>query len=247
MSKLWEEKLPKIDLPIYEIQLPSNSKKIKIRPFIVREEKLLLMAIESQDDMEIINTTKQIINNCIIDSTINIESLPFFDVDYLFIALRAKSVGESIEIKFTCNNVVNDQICNTVFPAKIDIANVSIVKDDSISNMIDLGKGACIKMKYPNYTTMKMILDNDNIMNKQINIIAGSIEQIVNGQNVYTTKDLTKEEIINFIEGLTKEQYSKLENFINNLPSFEVNSVATCSKCGFEHNLTYSDFTSFFV
>ena len=189
MSKLWEEKLPKIDLPIYEIQLPSNSKKIKIRPFIVREEKLLLMAIESQDDMEIINTTKQIINNCIIDSTINIESLPFFDVDYLFIALRAKSVGESIEIKFTCNNVVNDQICNKVFPAKIDIANVSIVKDDSISNMIDLGKGACIKMKYPNYTTMKMILDNDNIMNKQINIIAGSIEQIVNGQNVYTTKD----------------------------------------------------------
>ena len=240
--------LPKIDLPTYEIKLPSNGKKVRIRPFLVKEEKLLLMAIESGDDIEIINTTKQIINNCLIDHDVNVETLPFFDVDYLFIALRAKSVGESIEIKFTCNNVLPDtNICGKTFPAKIDISNCSIVKDDSISNMIDLGKGIKIKMKYPNYTTMKMILDNDTIMNKQINIIAGSIDQVIDGETVHTTKDLTKEEIINFVENLTKEQYTKLENFINNFPTFEVKSAATCDKCGFDHQLSYSDFTSFFV
>jgi preprotein translocase subunit SecA len=113
--------------------------------------------------------------------------------------------------------------------------------------MIDLGKNIKVKMKYPSYTTMKMILDNDTVINKQINIIAGSIDQVIDGDTVHTTKDLTKEEIIEFIENLTKEQYSKLEYFINNFPSFEIKSKATCDKCGFEHNLSYSDFTSFFV
>lgn len=238
--------LPKIDLPLYEVKLPSTGKIVKIRPFLVKEEKLLLMAIEAQDDIEIINTTKQVINNCLVDSDVNIETLPFFDVDYLFIALRAKSVGESIEIKFTCNNVVNDNFCGKVFPAKIDISNCDIVKDESIKPLIDLGK-IKIKMKYPNYTTMKMILDNDSIINKQINIIAGSIDQVIDGDTVHTTKDLTKEEIVDFVENLTKEQYSKLEYFINNFPSFEIKSTATCDKCGFEHQLRYSDFTSFFV
>ena len=196
--------LPKIDLPIYEITLPSNGKKVRIRPFLVKEEKLLLMAIESADDIEIINTTKQIINNCLLDNDVNIETLPFFDVDYLFIALRAKSVGESIEIKFTCNNVLPDtNICGKTFPAKIDISNCSIVKDETVSNMIDLTSTMKIKMKYPNYTTMKMILDNDTIINKQINIIAGSIDQVIDGDTVHTTKDITKEEIINFVENLT--------------------------------------------
>ena len=211
--------LPKIDLPTYEIKLPSNGKKVRIRPFLVKEEKLLLMAIESGDDIEIINTTKQIINNCLIDHDVNVETLPFFDVDYLFIALRAKSVGESIEIKFTCNNVLPDtNICGKTFPAKIDISNCSIVKDDSISNMIDLGKGIKIKMKYPNYTTMKMILDNDTIMNKQINIIAGSIDQVIDGETVHTTKDLTKEEIIKaqtkYADGLAR---SLIPQWLNTL------------------------------
>ena len=240
--------LPKIDLPVYEIKLPSNGKNVRIRPFLVKEEKLLLMAIESQDDIEIINTTKQIINNCLIDDDVNVETLPFFDVDYLFIALRAKSVGESIEIKFTCNNILPDtNICGKTFPAKIDISNCSIVKDETVSNMISITNTMKVKMKYPNYTTMKMILDNDMIINKQINIIAGSIDQVIDGETVHTTKDLTKEEIIDFVENLTKEQYSKLEDFINNFPSFEIKSKATCDKCGFEHDLSYSDFASFFV
>ena len=140
--------LPKIDLPTYDVKLPSSGQIVKIRPFLVKEEKLLLMAVESDDTNEIINVTKQVINNCIINNDVNVEALPFFDVDYLFIALRAKSVGESIEVKFTCNNMVNDAMCNNVFPANIDIANCEIVKDDTIKNIVDLGKNIKLKMKY---------------------------------------------------------------------------------------------------
>lgn len=239
--------LPKIDLPIYDVKLPSSGKIVQIRPFLVREEKLLLMAVESDDTNEIINVTKQVINNCIVNNDVNVETLPFFDIDYLFIALRAKSVGESIEVKFTCNNMVNDVMCNNVFPANIDIANCEIVKDDTIKSMVDLGKNIKLKMKYPNYTTMKSILDTDTVLNKQLNILAGSIDQIIDGDKIYTTKDVTKQELLEFLEGLTKEQYNRAVEFIENFPSFVIDVNSKCTKCGFVHNVKYDEFSSFFV
>lgn len=238
--------LPKIDLPIYDVKLPSSGKIVQIRPFLVREEKLLLMAVESDDTNEIINVTKQVINNCIVNNDVNVETLPFFDIDYLFIALRAKSVGESIEVKFTCNNIVNDVICNNVFPANIDIANCEIVKDDTIKSMVDLGKNIKLKMKYPNYTTMKLILDTDTVLNKQLNILAGSIDQIIDGDKIHTSKDVTKQELLDFLEGLTKEQYNRAVEFIENFPSFVIDVNSKCTKCGFVHNVKYDEFSSFF-
>ena len=239
--------LPKIDLPIFQVKLPSNQKEVSFRPFIVKEEKLLLMAVESDNENEIINTTKQVINNCLVESNVNIDTLPFFDVDYLFIALRAKSIGEAIEVKFTCNNWLGDRVCGNIFPAQIDIANCQIVKNDSIPKIIDLGKNIKIKMKYPNYTTMKSILDNDMVLNKKLNIIAGSVDQIIEGEKIHTDKDFTKEELIQFLEGLTKEQFNKIEFFVENFPSFVITAQAQCNKCGFNHNLTYNEFASFFV
>jgi len=239
--------LPKIDLPVYNVKLPSNGKEIAIRPFLVKEEKLLLMAIESGDDSEIINVTKQVINNCIISEGINIETLPFFDMDYLFIALRAKSVGESIEIKFTCNNEVDGNRCAAIFPATIDIANCEVVSNPNISKDIKISGTMMIKMKYPTYTAMKTIMDNDNDLNKKIRIISSSIEMIQDKDKIYTTKDLTKDELISFVENLTNEQYKKLENFVDNFPSFVITSEAKCTKCGFDHKLRYNEFTSFFI
>lgn len=207
------------------------------------------MAVESNDEQTIIDTTKQILNNCIIDGQdINIDKLPFFDVDYLFISLRAKSIGESVDINYTCNNTIADRgRCGNVFPAKIDIANCSVTKDDTISKDIRLSGNTTVKMKYPNYTTMKKILDNDNVINKKINIIAGSIEMIQVGDNIYTSKDFTKQELIEFIENLTQEQYRKLEYFVDNFPSFVITTEAMCPACGYTHKLEYKDFASFFV
>jgi len=125
--------LPKIDLPIYEIKLPSSKKLVKIRPFVVREEKLLLMALESGDEKEIIETTKQIVNNCLVDK-VDIDKLPFFDVDYIFIALRAKAVGDTIDVKYTCYNEVDGKSCDNTFPAKIDVMNYTLIKDDNIKD-----------------------------------------------------------------------------------------------------------------
>jgi len=239
--------LPTIDVPTYEIKIPSTGKPVTVRPFLVKEEKLLLMALQSNDDQEIINTTKQVIRNCIIDGDIDVEKLPFFDVDYLFIALRAKSVGESIDIKFTCNASVNGSKCGNIFPARIDISNSKVVKDDSISNDVVLSGTLRIKMKYPSYSAMKTILDDDEVLNKKIKIVVSSIEYIQDKDKIYSTKDVSKEELTSFVENLTQDQFRKLEHFVDNFPSFVVTTEATCDKCGYNHRLEYRDFSSFFV
>jgi hypothetical protein len=239
--------LPKIDLPTYNLKLPSNGKEVKIRPFLVKEEKLLLIALESGDDAEIINTSKQVINNCLIDSSVNTETLPFFDIDYLLIALRAKSVGESIEIKFTCNNEVDGNRCGAVFPANIDITNCEIVKNPEIKNTINLSGTILVKMKYPSYSAMKLLMSDEDDITKKVKIISNSIELIQDKDKVYTTKDFSKEELISFIENLTQDQFKKLETFVENFPTFEILSEAKCVKCGFDHKLRYNEFTSFFT
>lgn len=239
--------LPRIEQPTYEIKIPSTGKPITIRPFLVKEEKLLLMALQSNDDRDIINTTKQVIRNCIIDDDIDVDKLPFFDIDYLFIALRAKSVGESIEIKFTCNNRVDGERCGHVFPARIDVSNCKVIKDESISNEITLSGGMKIKMKYPSYAVMKTIMDDETVMNKKIRIVVGSIDYIQDKDKVYSAKDVSKEELTTFVESLTQEQFKKLETFVDSFPSFVVTTEAKCDKCGFDHRLEYRDFSSFFV
>jgi len=238
--------LPKIDVPVYDITLPSNGNTIKIRPFLVKEEKLLLMAIESGDNENIIKTTKQVINNCIVSGDIDVEKMPFFDVDYLFIALRAKSIGEKIETSYICNNVVDEQKCGGIFQTDIDISNCVIEKNNDITMDIVLSGNISMKMKYPTYSIMKMITGNESNFEKKIRIIASCVERIVNGDKIYSSKDFTKEELIDFINGLTHEQYKKLETFVDNLPSFAIESGGVCPKCGFEHKVKYTDFTRFF-
>jgi len=238
--------LPKIDVPTYDIPLPSSGKTVKIRPFVVKEEKLLLMAVESKDNENIIKTTKQVINNCIVSGDLDLEKMPFFDVDYLFIALRAKSIGENIETSYICNNLVDGNKCGGVFEAVIDISNCVIEKKDDISMDIIISSKIAIKMKYPSYSIMKMITGNESNFQKKIRIISSCIDRITNGDQVYSSKDYSKEELVEFIEGLTSEQYKKLEEFVDNLPSFTIETSGVCPKCGFEHNIKYTDFTRFF-
>lgn len=236
------------DYPTYVLKLPSNNKEVTVRPFRVKEEKLLLMALESNEQEDIINTTKQVISNCIISGNVDVDKLPFFDVDYLFIALRAKSVGESIDVKYQCHNTTENRKCNANFDAKIDITNVDIHKKPDVTLDIKLSGTLSVKMRYPSYRTMKLLYEEDvHELDRKIDLISSCIEMIVEGDNVRTDKDITKEEKIAFVENLTRQQYVKLEYFIDNLPSFVVKSEAKCNKCGFVHKLEYNDFTSFFV
>lgn len=238
--------LPKIDVPIYELKLPSNGKEIRFRPFLVKEEKLLLMAAKSGDANEIIKTTKQVINNCLLDE-VNIDTLPFFDVDCLFIALRAKSIGESIEVNYVCQNTLEDGTpCRGRFPVKIDISNVEIEKNENIKSEIKFNDNLIFHMKYPGYSIIKLLNDSKDSFDKKIKIITMSIDKIFSKGQYYSTKDFSTEELQSFIESLTQEQFEKLAEFTSNFPSFSVKSQGKCTKCGKEHSVRYKDFVRFF-
>lgn len=238
--------LPKIDLPIYELKLPSDGRTVRVRPFLVKEEKLLLIAVESQDQSTIIQTTKQIINNCLIDNDVNVEKLPFFDVDYLFIALRAKSVGETVSVNFICNMYTDGAKCGTMFPVDIDISKCEVIKKDGISNVVKITDKVALKMRYPGYEVMKRFNESEDSFTKKIKIMAASIDQIVEGDRVMSYKDFSREQLEQYIETFTEEQYKKLEEYVDNFPSFVILAEGKCPKCGFDHKLRYSDFTSFF-
>lgn len=239
--------LPKIDLPTYDLTIPSTGQTIRVRPFNVKEEKLLFMAVNAGDAEEIVKTVKQVINNCILNDDVNIDKLPFFDVDYMFIFLRAKSIGESVEVNMTCNNELEDgRRCGNVFEADMDISKVDIIKDDAISNDIKLDKNSGVKMKYPTYSLIKHIESVPDIDKKTV-IIVNSIEHIYDAKGMYSAKDYTKEQLKDFIENLTEENYKKLENYIDNFPTFAVRLEADCPKCGFHHVVRYTDFTDFFL
>ena len=239
---------PKNTLPIYTVTLPSDGRKVSVRPFLVKEEKLLFMAIESGDTEDIIKTTIQVIQNCIQDK-LDVSKLPFFDVDYLFIALRAKSVGESIDVKFTCNAPLKENpivICGKEFKAQIDISFCSIVKEDDITPDIGLGNSLSVKMRYPTYAEMKSIKNSKSTLDEKIQLIGVCLDRIIDGENIQTRKDFSTE-VNEFIEGLTRNQFNRLERFVDNLPSFIVKTKATCDKCGTVHDIEYDEFESFFV
>ena len=238
--------LPKIDVPVYELKLPSSGKSVRVRPFLVKEEKLLLIAVESKDQSTIIQTTKQIINNCLIDNDINIEKLPFFDVDYLFIALRAKSIGETVSVNFICNMYSEGAKCDTMFPVDIDISKCEVNREKDISPTIKLTDKVTIKMKYPSYEVMKRFIENEDVMTKKIKIMASSIDQVMDGDKIFSSKDYTKDQLEKYIETFTEEQFKKLEEYVDNFPSFVILAEGKCPKCKFEHKLEYKDFTSFF-
>lgn len=239
--------LPKIDVPVYDVLIPSSGQPLKVRPFNVKEEKLLFMAVEAGKPDDIVSTVKQVINNCIIEGEIDIDKCPFFDVDFLFIFLRAKSIGESVDVKMTCH-AVNDKgdKCGHTFPTSMDISKCEIVRVEGLSNKIALDADKGVKMKYPTYALIKQLEANSTDIDKKTTIIINSIECIYDQRGVYPAKDYSTKELKDFVENLTEENYKKLENFVNNFPVFVVNLEADCPKCGFHHHVRYSDFEDFF-
>lgn len=239
--------LPKIDLPTYDFTIPSNGKVIKVRPFTVKEEKLLLMAIESKVASDIIATVKQVINNCVQNDDIDVEKLPFFDIDYLFIFLRAKSVGETITVNMTCNNVLESgKVCNHVFEAQADVSNVELDKDDSVSNDIKLGPASGVRMRYPNYSIMRKLEELPDL-DKKTHIIASSIDYVYDKTGMHSYKDYTTDELKEFVEGLTEENYKKLERYVDSFPNIVGKIEKDCPSCGFHHNVRYTEFYDFFT
>jgi hypothetical protein len=238
--------LPKLDVPTYEIELPVSKKKIKYRPFLVKEQKNLLMAIESNESITIQQNVKDILNNCTITEGINIDKLPIIDVEFYFVNLRAKSVGETVESRYKCNNTVDDRECGNIMEKDINLLELKVQMDSTVNPEIQLTNKVSIKMKYPEFGMVQDSLKFDDITDITFNMIANSIEYIYDGEQFYYGHEAQPGEMLEFVEGMNQEQFAKVEDFFSKLPKLKETIDLTCSKCGFEHKIDVEGLESFF-
>jgi len=239
--------LPKIDVPTYEIDLPISKKKIRYRPFLVKEQKNLLMSMESTDTNTVQQGIKDILNNCTLTENIDLERLPIIDIEYYFLNLRAKSVGEIVESRYRCNNIVNDQECGNIMEKNIDLTKIEVEMDETIDPEIKLTDKISIKLKYPEFGIVKDSLQYESVTDITFNMIAESIEWIYDGEKFYPGHEAQPGEMMEFVEGMNQEQYTKVEKFFENLPKLKEVLEMDCSKCGFHHKIDVEGLESFFV
>ncbi len=238
--------LPKLDVPTYEIELPVSKKKVRYRPFLVKEQRNLLMAIESDESQAIQQSIRDILYNCTLTENIEIEKLPVIDIEYYFINLRAKSVGEIVEARYRCNNEVNGTECGNIMEENINLLDMKVQHPVVVSPEIQLTEKITIKLKYPEFSIVEDSLKYDNINEVTFNMIAKSIEYIYDGEQFYYAHESQPGEMLAFVEGMNQEQFTKVENFFNNLPKLKEVVDITCSKCGYQHHIEVEGLESFF-
>jgi len=244
--------LPKIDVPVYETTLISSGKKVKYRPFLVKEQKLFLMAAQSDDEKETVDVVKQVLNNCII-TDIDIESLPTFDLEYLFMKLRARSVGEVVNLKYNCNNTVKDdkgedKVCGGLVKFDLNLLEIEPTRNEEHNNKIEITDKLGIVMKYP---TLGMVKNFDNLQNESIDtiieIIVGCIDFIYDADQMYYAKDSTKEELMEFVDNLQQDDLEKIQKFFTTMPKISKPLDFKCGKCGYEEKIVVEGIQNFFV
>lgn len=236
--------LPQINTPTYELKLPSNGSLVKYRPFLVKEEKILLLAMESENQKEITDAIIQIVKNCV-QSKIKIESMATFDIEYLFLNIRSRSVGEVLEFAVTCPDDDETQV-----DIEINIDDIKVQKTEGHTNKIDLGNGYGVIMRYP---TVKYVIDTSEEVAKKTTIesmfdfAVECIEKIYNQEEIWETADSTKEERTNFVESLTTEQYQKVQNFFNTMPKLKHTFKVKNPKTKVESDITLEGLANFFA
>jgi hypothetical protein len=240
--------LPKLDVPTYEIVLPVSKKKIKYRPFLVKEQKNLLMAIESNETSTIQQNVRDVLYNCTLTENIDIDRLPIIDIEYYFINLRAKSVGEIVENRYRCNNEVDGKECGNIMESNVNLLDVNVTQEKEVNPEISLTPNITIKLKYPEFGIVEDSLKYDDISEVTFNMIAESIEYIydVSEEKFYYGSEAEPGEMLSFVEGMNQEQFAKVEEFFNNLPKLKYKVEVTCSKCGFHHTIPVEGLESFF-
>lgn len=237
--------LPKINAPIYEIELPISKKKIKYRPFTVKEQKILLMAVENEESIFTQNNIKQILSNCSIED-INIDFLPIIDVEYFFINLRARSVGEEIETKYRCENELDDgTICGNLMEVKYDLLSIK-PEEQEYTDTIQLTQTIGVKLTQPSYSVLEKIKTSKNMSELTFDFIISCMEYIYDTDSVYHTNEYKKEEMYEFLESLSVEQFKMIENYFTRMPKMQKKLDIKCSKCGFEHKIVIEGLENFF-
>jgi hypothetical protein len=238
--------LPKFDVPIYDVVLPISKQAVRYRPFLVKEQKLLLMANESVEVDVIEKTVKQVLQNCSVDD-IDVDNLSLIDIEFYFLHLRAKSVGEKVETKYKCENDVNGVECGNLMDVSLDLEKITVDNLDGYEDIIKLTDSVGVKMTLPKYTAVSHIKQSESMTESLFTMITECIEYVYDGEQIHYSKEISKSELIEFLESLSEEQFGKIQNFFNTIPKIEKNLYSTCKKCGFEHVISLQGIESFFV
>ena len=237
--------LPKINTPTFELVLPSTGKKIKYRPFLVREEKILIMAMESNNTNQITDAIVQIMNDCIITRGIKVEKLSTFDIEYLFLNIRAKSVGETVEVNVTCPDDGETQV-----QIAIDIDSIKIQKNKAHRDTIKLDKDLSLKLKYPSLSQFienNFDLDENNSnVGQSLSMITSCIDMIYNEEESWNASDSTQKELEEFIEQLNTKQFKQIEKFFSTMPKLSHTIVVKNPKTEVESEVVLEGLAAFF-
>ena len=235
--------LPTIATPTYELELPSSKKKIKYRPFLVKEEKILVIAMESQDDSQIGNAIKEVISNCIMTRGVKVQNLATFDIEYLFLNIRGKSVGETVDVLITCPDDNQTQV-----PLSIDLDEIQVTISPEHSRDIKLDDNLTLRMKYP--ALDQFIKSNFNVSEVSVDdtfeLIAGCIEQVYSEEESWNASDCSKKELFQFVEQLSSKQFKEIETFFETMPKLSHTITVTNPKTGVESDIVLEGLTSFF-
>ena len=234
--------LPKLTTPTYELEIPSTDEKIKFRPFLVKEEKILMMAMESKKSADIVQAVKEIVEECTFNK-INISDMPMFDIEYVFLQIRSKSVGEVSKIRVLCPDDGK-----TYANLDLDLNEVKVQVGDDHTNKIELNNGMGIIMKYPTIDSFKESGIQDINASNMLEVIGGCILQIYEeeGKKVYDPKDQTKKELTDFIEQLTTDQFKHIQKFFDTMPKLKHEITVKNPKTKKENKITLTGLNDFF-
>jgi len=235
--------LPMNTTPVYTLTVPSTGKELKYRPFLIKEEKALLVAQQSEDARIMLDSIKDVIKSCIKDE-IDVDGLATFDIEYIFIQLRSKSVGEIIDLSLACDTCEDDKAFGTV---KIDLTKLEVTKNENHTNNIKLFDDVGVVMKYPTIDIIKELENaEENDYEKVFDVIAKCIDTVYNSDEVFHIKEQPKAETMEFLNNLTGEQFGKIREFFDTMPVLEHSIQYKCPVCNKEHNKTLRGLESFF-
>jgi hypothetical protein len=242
--------LPKIDVPIFELILPSTGKPLRYRPFLVKEEKLFLMAAEAEDIKTVVDAIRQVINNCCLDE-IEVEKLPIYDIEYIFLKLRARSISEVVNLKYRCFNEIPDdkgenKQCTGTVEFDIDLLSIEPTRNNEHTNKIPVNEKLGIVMKYPSFELLNEFATDIN-NEKLLELILNCIDYIYDEESIYYSKDSTKEELVEFVDSLPAASFTKIQDFFETMPKIKHTLNFQCPKCSHKEDITIEGVQSFFV